>query len=128
MPHSTRAGAAATRSQLTELVAFARRNGSIIVYDSAYALYITNPDCPKSIFEIPGAHEVRSKEIVVNLIVVLCVPSSLQTLIVPSPSFNMIIVLCMPASGGHRDGVVLKVCRVHWSAPRVDCGVNHNSY
>ncbi|KDD73293.1 class I/II aminotransferase, partial [Helicosporidium sp. ATCC 50920] len=51
-------GAAATRSQLERLVEFARRNGSIIVYDAAYALYISDPDCPKSIFEIPGAEEV----------------------------------------------------------------------
>ncbi len=46
-------GAAATRKQLEELVAFARKNGSIIIYDAAYALYIDNPDCPRSIFEIP---------------------------------------------------------------------------
>ncbi|MEW5313253.1 MAG: hypothetical protein WDW38_004837 [Sanguina aurantia] len=50
-------GAAATRAQLTELVAFARKNGSILIFDAAYALYITNPDCPKTIFEIPGADE-----------------------------------------------------------------------
>ncbi|GAX79233.1 hypothetical protein CEUSTIGMA_g6673.t1 [Chlamydomonas eustigma] len=51
-------GAAATRAQLTELVNFAKKNGSILVFDAAYALYITNPDCPRSIFEIPGAEEV----------------------------------------------------------------------
>ena len=50
-------GAAATRKQLTELVETARKNGSIIVYDAAYALYIDNPDCPKTIYEIPGADE-----------------------------------------------------------------------
>lgn len=50
-------GAAATREQLTELVEFARANGSIIVYDAAYALYIKDENCPKSIFEIPGARE-----------------------------------------------------------------------
>lgn len=50
-------GSAATRAQLEELVAFAKRNGSIIVYDSAYAIYVSD-DCPKSIFEIPGAREV----------------------------------------------------------------------
>eukprot|EP00889_Picochlorum_renovo_P003581 jgi/Picre1/30611/NNA_005972.t1 len=33
-------GSAATREQLTELVNFARKNGSIIVYDAAYALFI----------------------------------------------------------------------------------------
>lgn len=51
-------GAAATRSQLEELVAVAKKNGSIIIYDAAYALYIDNPDCPKSIYEIEGADEV----------------------------------------------------------------------
>lgn len=51
-------GAAATREQLTRLVAHARERGSIIVYDAAYALYISDPDCPRSIYEIPGAEEV----------------------------------------------------------------------
>lgn len=51
-------GAAATRAQLTELVNFAKKNGSLLVYDAAYALYITNPDCPKTIYEIPGAEDV----------------------------------------------------------------------
>ncbi|VAI06570.1 unnamed protein product [Triticum turgidum subsp. durum] len=50
-------GAAASRDQLTRLVKFAKDNGSIIVYDSAYAMYISD-DSPKSIFEIPGAKEV----------------------------------------------------------------------
>ena len=52
-------GSAATREQLTELVQFAKKNGSIIIYDSAYALYISE-DNPRSIFEIPGAKEVNS--------------------------------------------------------------------
>ena len=47
-------GAAATRAQLTSLVEAAKKNGSLIVYDAAYALYIEDDDCPKSIFEIPG--------------------------------------------------------------------------
>ncbi|KAI3880172.1 hypothetical protein MKX03_022048 [Papaver bracteatum] len=50
-------GAAATREQLTQLVQFAKNNGSIIVYDSAYAMYIAD-DSPRSIYEIPGAKEV----------------------------------------------------------------------
>ncbi|XP_062210961.1 probable LL-diaminopimelate aminotransferase, chloroplastic [Phragmites australis] len=50
-------GATASRDQLTKLVKFAKDNGSIIVYDSAYAMYISD-DSPKSIFEIPGAREV----------------------------------------------------------------------
>ena len=35
-------GAAATREQLTRLVQFAEENGSIIVYDSAYAMYMSD--------------------------------------------------------------------------------------
>ncbi|KAL0547629.1 hypothetical protein IC582_017573 [Cucumis melo] len=50
-------GSSATREQLTQLVQFAKKNGSIIVYDSAYAMYISD-DNPRSIFEIPGAKEV----------------------------------------------------------------------
>jgi len=50
-------GHAATRKQLQQLVDFARVNGSIIIFDSAYAAYITD-DSPKSIYEIPGAREV----------------------------------------------------------------------
>lgn len=51
-------GAAATRSQLENLVAFADANRSIIIYDSAYASFIQNPGLPKSIFEIEGAERV----------------------------------------------------------------------
>ena len=51
-------GAAASKAQLESLVAFAKKNGSIIVYDAAYALYIEDEECPKSIFEIEGADEV----------------------------------------------------------------------
>ncbi|GAA0156101.1 hypothetical protein Leryth_011843 [Lithospermum erythrorhizon] len=50
-------GSTASREQLTKLVQFAKKNGSIIVYDSAYAMYIAD-DSPLSIFEIPGAREV----------------------------------------------------------------------
>ncbi|XVF64704.1 hypothetical protein PTKIN_Ptkin09bG0188800 [Pterospermum kingtungense] len=50
-------GHAASWQQLKQLVEFAKANGSIIVYDSAYAAYITD-ESPKSIFEIPGAKEV----------------------------------------------------------------------
>ena len=51
-------GASATRKQLEELVAFATRNGSIIIYDAAYAEYISDASLPKSIFEIEGARRV----------------------------------------------------------------------
>ncbi|XP_020104529.1 aminotransferase ALD1 homolog isoform X1 [Ananas comosus] len=50
-------GQAASREQLQQLVDVAKRNGSIIVYDSAYASYISD-DSPQSIYEIPGSKEV----------------------------------------------------------------------
>ena len=71
-------GAAATRAQLTELVAFARKNGSILVYDAAYALYITNPDCPKSIYEIPGKRAEDAfggGTFMMDALILLCLPS-----------------------------------------------------
>lgn len=52
-------GSTASRDQLKKLVQFAKDNGSIIIYDSAYAMYITD-DSPRSIFEIPGAKEVTA--------------------------------------------------------------------
>ncbi|KAH1207937.1 Aminotransferase ALD1, chloroplastic [Glycine max] len=50
-------GHAATRKQLEQLVDFAKVNGSIIIFDSAYSAYVTD-DSPKSIYETPGAREV----------------------------------------------------------------------
>ena len=50
-------GSAASRQQLRQLVVFAKANGSIIIYASAYAAYILD-ESPRSIFEIPGAREV----------------------------------------------------------------------
>lgn len=51
-------GEAVTASQLEELVAFAKKNRSLLLYDAAYASFIRQPDVPRSIFEIPGAKEV----------------------------------------------------------------------
>jgi LL-diaminopimelate aminotransferase len=51
-------GACATRKRLEELVAFALKTGAIIIYDAAYAEYISDPALPKSIFEIEGARRV----------------------------------------------------------------------
>ena len=48
-------GAAATKAQLKELVDYANENGSIIVFDAAYAPFIRSDDVPKSIFDIDGA-------------------------------------------------------------------------
>ncbi len=50
-------GAVATKAQLAALVDECRRKGSLIVFDSAYAEYISDPALPKSIFEIEGARE-----------------------------------------------------------------------
>jgi LL-diaminopimelate aminotransferase len=50
-------GACATRAQLENIVKFAKDNGKVILYDSAYSAFISDPNCPKSIFEIPGARE-----------------------------------------------------------------------
>lgn len=51
-------GATATRKQLEELVAFAKKNKSIILFDSAYSFFIRDENLPKSIFEIEDAKEV----------------------------------------------------------------------
>lgn len=51
-------GSVATREQLEQLVAFAKRNRSIIIFDAAYACYVRNSDLPRSIYEIDGAREV----------------------------------------------------------------------
>ena len=50
-------GAVATKEQLKLWVNYARNNGSVILYDSAYEAYITEPGIPHSIYEIEGAKE-----------------------------------------------------------------------
>jgi len=51
-------GAVATKKQLKELVDFAKKNKSIIIFDAAYAEFIQDNKLPKTIFEIEGAEEV----------------------------------------------------------------------
>ncbi|GBR72899.1 LL-diaminopimelate aminotransferase [Candidatus Termititenax aidoneus] len=51
-------GAAATKAQLVELVKFAQKNKSIIIFDAAYSEFITDKNLPRSIYEIDGADEV----------------------------------------------------------------------
>jgi len=51
-------GTVPSRTQLQQLVDYARAHGSIIVFDSAYAAFIQDKDVPKSIYEIEGAREV----------------------------------------------------------------------
>ena len=48
-------GAVATHEQLTKFVEYARKNKSVIIFDAAYSEYISDPNLPKSIFEIGGA-------------------------------------------------------------------------
>jgi LL-diaminopimelate aminotransferase len=51
-------GAVATRAQLQRWVDYARKNGSVILFDAAYEAYISDPAIPHSIYEIPGAKDV----------------------------------------------------------------------
>lgn len=51
-------GAVATKEQLQQLVEYAKKNKSIIIFDAAYREYIRDDNLPKSIFEIEGAKEV----------------------------------------------------------------------
>ena len=48
-------GATASRAQLTDWVDYANSRKAIILYDAAYEAYISDPDVPHSIYEIPGA-------------------------------------------------------------------------
>ena len=51
-------GVAMNREELTEWVVWAKEHRAILLYDNAYAAFVTSPDVPVSIFEIPGAKEV----------------------------------------------------------------------
>src|ERR1700744_4654903 len=48
-------GAVATRDQLESWVNYALRVGAIILFDAAYEAYISDPEIPHSIYELPGA-------------------------------------------------------------------------
>ncbi len=50
-------GAVINKARLQEWVDYARKNGSIILYDAAYEAYITEDDIPHSIYECDGAKE-----------------------------------------------------------------------
>ncbi len=51
-------GAVATKQVLTRWVEYAREVCAVILFDAAYQAYISDPDIPRSIFEIPGARQV----------------------------------------------------------------------
>lgn len=47
-----------TKEQLQKLVDYAKENNTLILFDAAYSSFISNPEIPKSIYEIEGAKEV----------------------------------------------------------------------
>ena len=49
-------GAVYNRAQLSAWVEYARANELLILFDAAYAPFISDPALPRSIYEIPGAH------------------------------------------------------------------------
>ncbi len=51
-------GAVATKKQLEKWVEYAKKNGSLILFDAAYEAYISDPSIPHSIYEIEGAREI----------------------------------------------------------------------
>jgi len=48
-------GAVATKEQLKKFVDYANEHKAVIFFDSAYAAFITDPELPRSIYEIEGA-------------------------------------------------------------------------
>ena len=50
-------GAAYSKAQLKEWLAYARQNGAVILYDAAYEAFIEDEALPRSIFQIEGAKE-----------------------------------------------------------------------
>ena len=50
-------GMTLNRVQLQRFVDYARKNGVLLLYDSAYEVFITDPDVPHSIYEVEGAAE-----------------------------------------------------------------------
>ena len=51
-------GTTLTREQLKVWVEYAQKHDAIILFDAAYSAYISEPDVPRTIFEIPGTREV----------------------------------------------------------------------
>lgn len=51
-------GTTLSREELTKWVNYAKKNDSVILFDAAYAAYITEKNIPRSIYEIHGAKDV----------------------------------------------------------------------
>ncbi|MGM0431316.1 MAG: LL-diaminopimelate aminotransferase [Spirochaetota bacterium] len=50
-------GAVATHDQLKQFVEYARKHQAVIIFDAAYSEYISDPNLPRSIYEVDGAKE-----------------------------------------------------------------------
>lgn len=50
-------GSVYTKEQLAQWIRYAKREEAIIIFDAAYEAFITDPELPRSIFQIPGARE-----------------------------------------------------------------------
>ncbi|NCB52194.1 MAG: LL-diaminopimelate aminotransferase [Clostridia bacterium] len=50
-------GATATKEQLKVWVDYANEHDSVILFDAAYRAYISDPELPRSIYEVEGARE-----------------------------------------------------------------------
>lgn len=50
-------GAVMDKASLKKFVDYARKNKAVIIFDAAYSPFISDPQLPKSIFEIEGAKE-----------------------------------------------------------------------
>ncbi|MDW7711561.1 MAG: LL-diaminopimelate aminotransferase [Deferrisomatales bacterium] len=50
-------GAVATRGELARWVEYALAHEAVLFFDAAYEAFITEPDIPRSIYEIPGAEK-----------------------------------------------------------------------
>ncbi len=48
-------GAVASRDDLARWVAYAQEHGAVLLYDAAYEAFVTEPDVPRSIYQVPGA-------------------------------------------------------------------------
>jgi len=51
-------GTTASKQELKKWIDYAIKNKAVILYDSAYEAYISDPEIPHSIYEIEGAREV----------------------------------------------------------------------
>lgn len=50
-------GAVYTKEQLAVWIDYAKKNNAVIIFDSAYEAFITDPELPRSIFAVEGARE-----------------------------------------------------------------------